>query len=165
MKTLIITLLTVAFFSCNSGGEKTADGKTNSSVSSLSIDPDQALRFINSYTEFCTNPNPQKEHRSWIEKNAMLTDHFKRSYKNLLDSAEKADPEYGLGFDPIFDAQDFPEKGFSILTVDTVEGYVTVTGKDWTDFQLVLKLVQKDNQWLVEGAGVINIPESRRAKR
>jgi hypothetical protein len=86
-------------------------------------------------------------------------------YKNLLDSGQKKDPELGLNSDPIFDSQDFPEKGFSILNADTLNGYVTVVGNDWKEFQLVLKIKQEHNKWLVDGAGLINIPEEKRAKR
>ena len=82
-----------------------------------------------------------------------------------MDSAQKKDPELGLGSDPIFDDQDFPEKGFSIVKVDTPSAYVTVAGNDWKDFELVLKVEQENNKWLVDGAGVINIPDDKRAKR
>jgi hypothetical protein len=82
-----------------------------------------------------------------------------------LDSAQKKDPELGLDSDPVFDAQDFPEKGFSILKVDTLSQYVTVVGNDWKEFELVLKVERENNKWLVDGAGVINIPDDKRAKR
>jgi hypothetical protein len=101
----------------------------------------------------------------WIKQNSLLTDNFKNRYKGLLDSAQKKDPEIGLDFDPIFDAQDFPEKGFSIVKIDTLSRYVTVAGNDWKDFELVLKVEQEHNKWLVDGAGVINIPDDKRAKR
>lgn len=71
----------------------------------------------------------------------------------------------GLGFNPIFDAQDFPEKGFELIDCDTRLGYVTVKGIDWPDFFVVLRVVQQDKKWLVDGAGVVNIPVGKRAKR
>ncbi|HEV8504587.1 MAG TPA: hypothetical protein VGQ53_04275, partial [Chitinophagaceae bacterium] len=101
----------------------------------------------------------------WIKQNSLLTDNFKNRYKTLSDSAQKKDPELGLGSDPIFDAQDFPEKGFSLLKIDTLKRYVTVAGNDWKEFELVLKVAQENNKWLVDGAGVINIPGDKRAKR
>ena len=76
-----------------------------------------------------------------------MTDKFKTTYRNLLDSARKADPELGLDFDPIFDAQDFDDKGFSIMTADTNTGYVTVIGNKWKEFTLVLKVVFQDNKY------------------
>src|SRR5437764_4590505 len=102
---------------------------------------------------------------NWVERNPLLTNNFKTFYRNLLDAAQKEDPEVGLDFDPIFDAQDFPDKGFEIVNCDNETGYVTVRGKDWADFVLVLKVIQQDNKWLVDGSGVINIPVNKRAKR
>ena len=79
------------------------------------IDTQVALKFINDYCEFC---NQQlKKNKSilstdvWIAKNNLLSISFKKSYKGLVDAAKKEDPELGLDFDPIFDAQDFPERG------------------------------------------------------
>ena len=71
----------------------------------------------------------------------------------------------GLDFDPIFDAQDFPDKGFELVSSDKNSGYITVKGKDWPEFVLVIRIVYLDNKWLVDGSGIINIPESKRAKR
>lgn len=71
----------------------------------------------------------------------------------------------GLGFDPIFDAQDFSDKGFVVATTDTLNGFLTVKGKGRSDFFLTLKVVDHDGNYLVEGAGVINIPDDKRSKR
>lgn len=125
-----------------------------------------ALEFINAYTNYCTTGSAgQAGDASWIAKHPLLTDDFKTAHKQLLDAAYKNDPEMGLGFDPVFDAQDFPDKGFSVLKADTAGGYVTVSGNGWPDFHVVLKVVQQNNQWLVDGAGVINVPKERQAKR
>lgn len=70
----------------------------------------------------------------------------------------------GLDFDPIFDAQDFPDEGFIILSHDS-SGYVTLQGKDWPEFTVVAKVAWENNTWLVDGTGVINIPEEKRTKR
>jgi hypothetical protein len=122
---------------------------------------DAALKFINDYTELCNSGPIDK---TWIERNKLLTENFKKTYSNLFDSANKEDPELGLDFDPIFDAQDFPDKGFELVKCDSL-GYVTVSGIDWPDFILVLKLVQEGNKWLVDGCGVINIQLEKRAKK
>ena len=82
-----------------------------------------------------------------------------------MDCARKADPELGLDADPVLDAQDFPEKGFELNNCDSTAGYVSVKGKDWKDFFLVLKVVHENNQWLVDGVGIINISFDKRAKR
>ncbi len=134
------------------------------------IDTQVALKFINDYCEFC---NQQfKKNKSilstddWIAKNSLLSISFKKSYKGLVDAAKKEDPELGLDFDPIFDAQDFPENGFELASVDD-DQYITVKAKDpnWAGFTIKIKVVYQQNKWLVDGAGVINIPENKRAKR
>ncbi len=165
MRLLILTLLSVGLLSCNS--ENKAKPETSTDVSQKQVTPDfnVALNFINDYTKFCTKTDQRTTEAEWIKQNSLLTDNFKIRYRDLLDSAQKKDPEIGLDFDPIFDAQDFPEKGFSIVKIDTLSGYVTVAGNDWKDFELVLKVEQEHNKWLVEGAGVINIPDDKRAKR
>jgi len=165
MRSLIVTLFLTGLFSCNSGNK--AEPGTSASAPEKQAIPDfnVALNFINDYTKFCTNAGQRPTEAEWIKQNSWLTDNFKDRYRDLLDSAQKKDPELGLGSDPIFDAQDFPEKGFSILKADTLSGYVTVAGNDWKDFELVLKVEQENNKWLVDGAGVINIPDNKRAKR
>ena len=165
MRALIVTLFSVGLFSCNSVNK--ANPKTSTAISEKQVTPDfnVALNFINDYTKFCTKTDQRSTEAEWIKQNSLLTDNFKNRYRDLMDSAQKKDPELGLGSDPIFDAQDFPEKGFSIAKVDTLSGYVTVAGNDWKDFELVLKVEQENNKWLVDGAGVINIPNDKRAKR
>ncbi len=166
MKLFIFFLLIFGLVSCNLRQSSVAD-KQHIPTEKLAI-PDfkVALQFINDYTEVCLLRIKQKSSEmNWIQSNPLLTDKFKNIYKSTLDSAYKADPELGLDFDPIFDAQDFPDKGFSILKTDSLENYVTVNGNDWKDFELVLKIAFVDNKWLVDGAGIINIPDDKRAKR
>lgn len=170
MRILFLIFSAVVLFSCSyQTEEKTeiiekTDTQTKPVRPKLTPDFSVALRFINDYTDFCKKSTPKNIDTTWIERNPLLTDNFKTAYNNLLDSAEKADPDYGLGFDPIFHAQDFPDNGFSIYSADTSSGYVTVMGNDWNDFKLVLKVVQKDKKWLVDGSGVINIPLKRQIK-
>src|SRR4030095_5018719 len=165
MRSLVIAVFTVGLFSCNSENKTKHETATSPPKEKAIPDFNVSLSFINDYTKFCAKPGQLTKTGDWIRNNSLLTDNFKNRYKNLLDSAQKKDPELGLGFDPIFDAQDFPEKGFSILKIDTLNRYVTVAGNDWKEFELVLKVEQGNNKWLVDGAGVINIPEDKRAKR
>ena len=165
MRALIVTLFSVGLFSCNSGNKAKPETSTGAPEKQVTPDFNVALSFINDYTKFCTKTDQRSTESEWIKQNSLLTDNFKNRYRDLMDSAQKKDPELGLGSDPIFDAQDFPEKGFSILKADTLSGYVTVAGNDWKEFELVLKVEQEHNKWLVDGAGVINIPDDKRAKR
>ncbi len=138
---------------------------THSQVTESKPDFNVALTFINDYATFCTPTSPPTNDTNWIENNSLLTDNFKRQYFSLLDSGKRIDAELGLGFDPIFDAQDFPDSGFVIAAWDEKTGFVTVRGKDWPQFVLVLKVVSHNHKSLVDGCGVINIPEDKRAKR
>lgn len=122
-----------------------------------------ALDFINRYVRYCNSA--EREDMSWINHSDMVTSSFKRAYRSIIDSAKKSDPELGLGFDPIFDAQDYPQKGFDLVQYHKTKGLVIVKGKDWSDFTLVLRIVNENKRWLVEGSGVINVSSDLRAKR
>ncbi len=159
MKITFAVLITIIAFTCKA---QTGGATANSGIVKEAGAPEVALKFMNDYVELCTTRNPNE--KDWVKQNKLLTDSFKASYKKLISDAEKKDPEYGLGFDPIFDTQDFPT-GFEFSNYEKGTGYVTVKGKDWADFILVLKVVRQHNEWLVDGAGVINIPKEKRAKR
>jgi hypothetical protein len=121
-----------------------------------------ALKFINDYNkEFL---NPHSEALDWLSKNKTITQNLLQRYKQMLDSAEIADPELGLDFDPIVNAQDSDEQGFVIKKIDSTLGYVTVSGKSAPNFEIVLKVIEKNGVTLVDGSGVINIPKSKQPK-
>jgi len=123
-----------------------------------------AIDFINSYADTCNKSIGKKFDRDyWIENNSMISVNFKKSYKNLIEDALKVDPELGLGFDPIFDAQDYPNS-FSIYDFDKSTGFLTVYGNDWKGFKIIMKIIYENDKWLVDGSGVINIPEDKRIK-
>jgi hypothetical protein len=128
-------------------------------------DPDYqiALNFINEYTEFINQPKSEQEILNWIESHNSLTDDFKKEVTRVISDARLDDPELGLGFDPILDAQDYPENGFEIAERDSV--FLTVRGVEWPEFRLALKLKWQDDFWLVDGSGIINIPINHRIKR
>ena len=159
---LLLAFTTLFFLSCSRQTETDTSSATTENKTEISQDANVALNFINDYTAFCS----QKDQDSnWIRNNALLTENFKSTYYHLLDSARKEDPELGLGFDPIFDAQDFPDKGFELSALDKSTGFVTLEGKDSPEFILVLKISEQNGKWLVDGSGVINIPADKRAKR
>jgi hypothetical protein len=160
---ILIILTTIVFLSCGPTETKSTS-TTTADKSEVTPDYNVALTFINDYSAFCTPKSPPTNDENWIKNNSLLTDNFKTTYYNLLDSTRKIDPELGLGFDPIFDAQDFPDKGFVIVNSDK-DNYVTVKGKDWPEFVLVLKVVEQNGKTLVDGSGIINIPVDKKAKR
>ena len=125
-------------------------------------DYEVALTFINDYNEEFLNPH--SEALEWLSENKTTTQNLVQRYKQMLDSAEIADPELGLDFDPIVNAQDSDEQGFEIKKIDSILGYVTVSGKSAPNFEIVLKVIEKNGVTLVDGSGVINIPKSKLPK-
>ena len=101
----------------------------------------------------------------WVNSNKLTTNTFRTELKRILDEAYKLEPEIGLDADPIFDAQDFPEKGFELESFDSKTNYIVVKGKNRPDFKLTIKMVMENNDWLVDGCGMINIPNDKRIAR
>ncbi|SDG82523.1 hypothetical protein [Psychroflexus sediminis] len=142
------------------------DSKKESSKTTtpLSSEPNYevAIQFINDYLDFINDLESEIALIDWISKRNDVTVEFKNELKRIIDKAKKNDFELGLGFDLILDAQDNPNE-FELDKTDSE--FLIVKGKDWPDFRLTLKLKPEDNKWLVDGAGIINIPENKRIKR
>lgn len=120
-----------------------------------------ARSFMNEYKRHCDAVIAKKTDEStdrWVQRNTKVTHSFKRAYKKIIADAFKNDPEMGLGADPIFDAQDYPDQGFKVLSCNEKSNYVTLQGVDWQDFRVVVKTIKTEKGWLVDGAGIINIP-------
>ncbi|MFY0629559.1 MAG: hypothetical protein JXR05_04200 [Flavobacteriaceae bacterium] len=129
---------------------------------SLKIAPETvALNFINEYINNIGN----LEMVEWVTKNSNTTEKFKADLKKMVDDGEKEAPGYGLGFDPILDAQDYPDKGFLLKSVDTTSTYITVVGREWESFELTIRLIENNDKWMVDGCGVVNIPLEKQASR
>lgn len=124
-----------------------------------------ALKFINKYVKNSNKMEKAVDVIDWVNSNSLATKNFKTELKRTIDEAYKADPELGLDADPIFDAQDHPDKGFELESFDEKTNYLTVKGKDWPEFRLTMKVVEENGKWLVDGCGMINIPNDKRAKR
>tara|TARA_B100000941_G_C28478964_1_gene540941 strand:+ start:1161 stop:1604 length:444 start_codon:yes stop_codon:yes gene_type:complete len=120
------------------------------------------IKFINDYLDFSNDLKSEIGLIEWVNQRHDVTGEFKNELNRILEEAEKNDPELGLGFDPILDAQDSPNR----FKLDKSESeYLIVKGENWTEFRLTLKMKLVDNKWLVDGAGIINVPENRRIKR
>lgn len=120
-----------------------------------------ALNFINSYVLFCNSGNVDKSLVEWVSEQTTVTRTFKTKLKRIISEAEKEDPELGLGFDPIFNAQDYPDKGFKLVKSKTNDEFVTIKAIDWPDWELKIKMELKDKRWFVDGIGVINMTETK----
>lgn len=129
------------------------DNKENNPV-------DVALTFINSYANNCNKMKEAIGIIEWVNSNELSTNSFKTEVKRIIEEARKEDPELGLGFDPIFDAQDFDNE-FVLETFDSNTNFIVVKGKDWQEFKVIIKVVKEGDKWLVDGCGIINIPKDK----
>lgn len=159
MKKILFIAIIALFVACNSNKE-TNKNEASTTIEKVAIpDFNVALQFINEYVAYQSNLTDSSNTQEWIQNHSLLSDNFKKSYKELMDNAAKNDPEIGLGFDPIFNAQDFPDKGFAVAKTDSVSGTVLVKGVDWDDFNVSLKVISEKGKSMVDGAGVVNSPK------
>jgi hypothetical protein len=153
---MIRTALCMILF-CFLSESTSAQHKAKEKSEKLKIEA--ALSFINDYLEFDHKGNEVATVK-WMNSNPLLTAEFKTQYKALIAEARKEEPELGLDFDPIFDAQDYPDEGFEFLKFDSND-YVIVRGIDWPQFTVIIRMAFLQNKWMVTGAGVINIAKNR----
>ncbi len=135
---------------------------TQDNVQITNPDYNIAVAFMNDYITYCNELRREIELIDWISKREDVSEKFKQELEIILTEAKKTSPELGLGFDPIFDAQDFPDK----FEIDKTESdYIIVKGSDWPDFTVIMRLKFNGNKWLVTGAGIINIPKDKQRKK
>lgn len=147
MKLFITMILLATLFACDAPTKEI----------SKDFDAQISLEVLNDYVANC---NDLKDPGKWVENHQLLSKDFKKDYKEMITQAYKDDPELGLGFDPIFNAQDYPEKGFKISSVLLEKRMVILEGIDMPTFTVATKLVEINGEWFLDGAGVIRIPKS-----
>lgn len=164
-----IYILAIMFlFSCTQAEQNNENTKTETQkeYTEAAIDkPGIALQFINAYIENVNKMKDAMPVAEWIQSNELATASLKTELKRIVDEANQQDPELGLGADPLLDAQDYPEKGFELESYDEQTNYLIVKGKEQPEFKLSMKLTQENNTWLVDGCGMVNIPDNKRIKR
>lgn len=130
-----------------------------------------AMNFINLYVSLPEDINFER----WFEAQP-LTDNFKKAYKNQERAIEiseqilsgkkvsKADEEfarkYSVDYAPIFGAAilDLDENSvFAVKSYNQKTGIVTLKDEK-TGIELPVKVIKVKGQWLIEGAGTVNIP-------
>lgn len=159
--TCLIAVLSV--ISCSTKEDSTKTKPTQEQSPDYSV----GVKFMNEYKDFCDrmifSHDTTLNTRDWINKNQLLSAHFIRRYNFLVDSAEKANPGYGLGFDPIFNAQDYTDGTFEIKEIDSAANLVTVIGLP-DQFDAIVKVIRLGNKSVVDGAGIIHIPKNKQRK-
>ncbi len=168
MKQIIFILTILLLLSC--GQNSNSKTRSESNLTEIekqndTIPKEIALKFINSYVE-----NSNKMQKSigiieWVNLNNLTTNNFKTELKKIIEEADRIDPEFGLEFDPIFNAQDYPEEGFEFESFDDKTDFLVVKGKEWTDFKLTIKMVHENDNWFVDGCGIVNIPNDKLFER
>src|SRR3989338_5068945 len=166
----IIAIFTVFLVFCSSApdenGNLEATGTEETEVpSSLELDSKVAVDFMNSYIENCNKMRDAVEMGKWTEASPLATNDLKNALKKRVEDAWKDDPEMGLGFDPLFDAQDYPDEGVVLASFDKKTGVVLVKGINWDSYEVALKLVLENDKVLVDGCGVVNLPKKLQAPR
>ncbi len=167
LKTLAVLIILVG---CNSSQNKKENqvhipkNKVEDFVQK-DVDYKVATEFMNNYTDYVMDTIGKISEDEYIKQNELLTDNFKKRYQTIIDSANRVEPEIGLDFDPIVDGQDSPDKGFKIKSIDKENDLVTLQGIDWKDFEVTVKVINQNNKSFVDGAGIINIPTNKQAKR
>lgn len=164
--TLILTIL--LFWSCDQVSKsktQTDSGSGEIQEVSSTIPEEIALQFINSYVKNGNKMNESIGIREWVDSNNLASNSFKTELIRIIEEAYKIDPETGLGFDPILNAQDYPEEGFELESYDNKTNYLIVRGKNWKDYKLPMKMIHQNNKWLVDGCGIINIPNDKHIER
>jgi len=167
---LFYILISIWFISCgktkeNNTKENKLENETESIKATKNLQSDCALKFINDYVEYCNKIENVLGVIEWVNTNQSTTEKFKSELTRILGEAKKGDSELGLGFDPIFDAQDYPENGFEIESIDKTTSYLIVKGKNWDGFKLKMKIKKENDKWLIDGCGIINIPKDNQIRR
>lgn len=173
MKQIIAALLLICMLSCQSNKKKTIEAPEFEFETSDLYEPleseasiedenyQAALDFLNAYIE----NNHSLEILEFVKKSPLVTQDFKNELEKIIIKAWEEDPQVGLGFDPLFDAQDYPDKGVELHSFNPETGFVMVKGINWPEFRVAMKVVDENGHILVDGCGVVNIPEVERAER
>lgn len=165
---LILTIILLTSCGQNEKSNKHVDNNSDEEQTMVLTEENKvknALTFINGYNENCNKMKEAIGTIEWVNSNSLATNSFKTELKKIIDDAYKEDPELGLGADPIFDAQDNPIKGLELESFDDKTNYLIVKGKNWPEFKLTMKVKEENGMWLVEGCGMVNIPNDKRTER
>lgn len=125
-----------------------------------------ALKFINLYLkQIFPFKESSKTTEDWVKQNTLVTESFKKEYITTVKKALEVDPELGLEYDYILDAQDYPEEGLVIEHCDNKKGIVKLKVKNWNRYFLIIKLIKENGKTKVDACGTIKVPENERYKK
>lgn len=173
----LIPILLVFLASCSTAPEEGEDSETSGTEVSeteesdvensatLELDSKVAVDFVNSYIDNWNKMSKAVEMVKWTEASPLATLNLKNALKKMVADANKEDPEMGLGFDPLLDAQDYPDEGVVLASFDKETGVALLKGVNWDTYEVAVKLVVENDKVMVDGCGVVNMPKNLRATR
>lgn len=174
MRYISVLIIISTLYACNSSTRTNSDVVESSELanttpteleepelikSQTELNAEIAVNFINYYVENAHKMREAVEIRDWVKSSELVTENFRTQLVKMITAAFEREPEYGLGFDPILDAQDYPDGKFQLLSFDESIGLAIVNGIEGPGFHIPVILINIDGQTLVDGCGVINIPE------
>lgn len=113
-----------------------------------------AEKFINDYVANCNRMKEAVPVLEWIMARHDASEEFKQAAKKLVEEAYEADPELGLGYDPVFDGQDYDDSGYSAEGGDPSK--IIVRGKTESGFIVPMSVEKTNGNWMVTMCGAIN---------
>lgn len=160
MRAFVKFILSLVILGCQAKGSNIGFSETENQ--SFEPNYEVAIQFINDYLDYSNELKSEIGLIDWVTRRNDVTTDFKNELIRVLNEAEKNNSEHGLGFDPILDAQDSPNR---FVINKTESEYLIVKGENWPEFELIIKVKLVDNKWIVDGSGIINIPVNKRIKR
>lgn len=125
------------------------------------FDASAALSFINGYVADKAKLQGLGDIENWITESPYVTAAYKaaiaKEIKGIIERSE-AMPKADI----VFGTPHYPKEGFEVESMDKKNEYVVLKGKNGKDYKLIMMLAYVNGQWLVDGCGKINIPESRK---
>lgn len=157
LSTIILSAGLLVLVACSESKESDAVVKQEEA---LQINENQAvevaLSFVNAYVVNCNQMSKALAVEEWVAMNTQTTMEFKAALTNLVNEAKKNNPEIGLEADPILNAQDYPENGFELESLDQTVNIIHLKGKGQPEFKLTLQMKQENGAWLVNSCGMVN---------
>lgn len=125
---------------------------------------DFALEFVNGYIDFLNKREGAIDLVEWTNSNKLVTPDFKKDLSRIIDEANREDPDWGLDYDPILNAQDYPDNGFELVSFDPVSNLIYFQGINWADFKLTVKAKSIGGVWFVDGCGDVNLTDEEKGE-
>jgi hypothetical protein len=123
--------------------------------------------FYKQYLGFLKKPvkgNYNASLIAWVKTNSLLTMEYKRKFEEAILQARKEDPELGLGYDPIINAQDYPDEGFHVIDLKISGKRATTIGEGigMPSLRIRVELIEIKGKWFINGIGNINTSKNKK---